>query len=158
MLHVSVGIFLWRVYPKERVDNFFIYEQFLINVIWFVFNSHLLFFLGISNGNTYHILTLVLQISQPLQIMFELTLPLYIIQKYGYHDAPKVSSSSSDTSIVSDRFKIKQIVYVHSLSILTKSQYSSNGIVIRPGLERTRLVSSPILPWTFFSYVFGWFV
>ena len=35
--------------------------------------------------------------------MFELTLPLYIIQKYGYPDAPIVGISSSDTSIYSDR-------------------------------------------------------
>ena len=98
-----MGIFLYKVYPNERVDNFFIYEQFLISVIWLAFSYLVVFFQAMSNGDTYRILTLVLHFSELLQIMFELTLPLYFIQKYGYPDAPIENPSSSDTNLSSDR-------------------------------------------------------
>ena len=103
VLHVSIGTFLWRVYPNERIDNFFIYEQFLITVIWLVLSFHLIFFEGMYNGNIYHILTFARQVSGWVQIIFELTLPLYVIQRYGYPDAPKQNDSSSDTILSSDR-------------------------------------------------------
>ena len=101
--YASMGIFLYKVYPNERVDNFFIYEQFLISVIWLAFSYLVVFFQAMSNGDTYRILTLVLHFSELLQIMFELTLPLYFIQKYGYPDAPIENPSSSDTNLSSDR-------------------------------------------------------
>ena len=103
VLYVSVGIFLWRVYPNERIDNFFVYEQFIITMIWLGFNELLLFFLGMYNGHTYEILLLALQISHLLQIMFEIFLPQYVIEKYGYPDPPKEIESYSDTTISSDR-------------------------------------------------------
>ena len=103
VFHVSVGIFLWRVYPNERVDNFFIYEQFLITLIWFVFNDNVLFFQGVFDGYKYNILALILQISELVQIIFELIVPLFVIQRYGYPDIAINDSSSSDTSIYSDR-------------------------------------------------------
>ena len=122
VLLVLVGILLWRVYPNERIDNFFIYEQFLITMLWLVLSSLLIFFQGMFNGDAYRNLTLSLQISQLLQIMFELIIPLYVIQRYGYPDAPKQNDSPSDTILSSDRVN-------QSIAESSKSKTTSDSVI-----------------------------
>ena len=99
MLHVSVGILLSRVYPNDKVDNFLLYEQLLISVIWIVLTNHVLLFQEIHDGHRNEILRLVAHISVILQIVFELTVPLYVIYLYGYPDvATELTSAISNTS------------------------------------------------------------
>ena len=103
VFHVALGVVLAVVYPGERPDNFFVYEQFLVSLIWNSLNFTLFLLQEIYDDQTKQVLSATQHISQSLLIMFELTLPLYIIQKYGYPDVDTEKKSPSNGSISPDR-------------------------------------------------------
>ena len=97
VVHVSIGIFLSRIYPNERADNFFIYEQFLITVFWIVLNNFIFCLQDVYDGQKHLNFKLVLILSEALQVIFELTVPIYAIHQYGYPDVTVILSPQNNT-------------------------------------------------------------
>ena len=131
-----MGAILSKIYPGERPDNFFVYEQFLVSLIWNAINCALFLLQEIYDDQTKQALLATQQISQTLLIMFELTLPLYVIQTYGYPDDTIEKISSSDTSIYSDR--LNQSTAESSIS---KTTSDSLECTMRSQLEIDEIMS-----------------
>ena len=101
--HAALGVVLAIVYPGERPDNFFVYEQLLVSICWICLNSVLFLQPEIYGGQTKQIFIVTQHISQSLLTIFELTLPLYIINIYGYPEVDTEKKSPSDRNISPDR-------------------------------------------------------
>ena len=74
----------------------------MITVVALTLNNHLRLLQEIYGGQTFQIVTLSIQISELVQIIFELTVPLFVIEKYGYPDVTIENTLPSDTTITED--------------------------------------------------------